>query len=100
MSNLVATPPHPERSWSLAALGLALVALAVYAAASVVDDGLYTLSGALGISAFVAGLKGRRAAKGAGAGTWSATTAIVLGGLLGGAVAGSFVGWVVYHLVS
>lgn len=100
MSELVATPTRSARPWSLVAFVLALTALALYAAATVVDDGFYALSGALGIVAFVAGLKGRRAAKRAGARTWPATAGIVLGGLLGGAFVAAFVGWGIYHLVT
>lgn len=100
MSELAATPSRSTRPWSLAALGLALVALALYAAATFVDDGFYALSGGFGIIAFVAGLKSRRTAKRAGARLWPATVAVVLGGLLGGAVVAAFVGWGIYHLVS
>jgi hypothetical protein len=93
-----------SRTWlatsQYVALAFALAAAAVWVLAGIVDDGLYVLTGVLGIVGFAVGLKGRREARRAGVRTWPAIVAIVLGGLLGAAVVIAFVAWSVYHLVS
>jgi hypothetical protein len=93
-----------DRIWSdrstLAAVAFALAAAVVWFLAGVVDDGLYAVTGALGVIGFGLGVKARRDAGRAGTRTWPALVAIVLGGLLGGAVLVAFVSWSVYHLVS
>jgi hypothetical protein len=101
MSDLTATSSRaPSGPWAYAGFGLALVAAAIWFLAGVVDDGLYAMTGILGLAAFAAGLRGRREAARAGARTWPALVGIVLGGLLGGAVLGAFVYFVLSNAVS
>ena len=101
MSDLAATRGRsPTRSWSYIALPLALSAAAVWVLAGITDDGLYTISGVLGIAGFAAGVRGRREAKRAGVRQWPALVAIILGGFLGAAFVVAFAAWGVYHLVT
>jgi hypothetical protein len=87
MSEVLATRSRaPSGAWSYVAVGFALAAAFVWVLAGVVDDGLYAVTGVLGIAGFGAGLKGRREAKRTGARGWPSLAAIALGGLLGGAV--------------
>jgi len=101
MSQIAATgrPALPGR-WSYVALGFALAAAAVWVLASIVDDALYTITGALGLVAFGLGFKARRVAKRTGARVWPATVAVGLGGLLGAAVIVASVVYGISHLVS
>jgi hypothetical protein len=95
MSEVMATGGRAQSgAWSYIALAFALSAVFVWALAGIVDDGLYALTGVLGIAGFGAGLKGRREAKRTGARGWPSLTAIALGGLLGGAVVAFTVAYV------
>ena len=100
MSNLAVTTRASTGRWSLVGVACALAAAAVWVLAGFVDDGLYMVTGILGIAGFAAGVKGRRDAKHLGERTWPALTAIVLGGLLGGSVLVAFVYFVSTSLAS
>lgn len=101
MSDLVATNSRGEiLISSLVGLACAVAAAGIWVLAGIVDDGLYAVTGIVGIAGFAAGLKGRGEAKRAGGWARAASlTAIVLGGLLGGAVAVSFVYFMTSKLV-
>jgi len=82
-----------------AAIGFALASVIVWVLASVVDDGLYTITGVLGIIAFGLGLKARRDAQRAGSGGRLALAAMLVGGFLGAAVIVASIVYGISHLV-
>lgn len=89
----------PFVTWASASLGLALAAAAIWVLAGIVDDGLYAVTGILGIAALATGLMGRKEAKRAGVRSWQALVAIALGGLLGGAVLVATVVYIVSDVI-
>jgi hypothetical protein len=100
MSDLAApTQRSAFGPWALAGLVLAVASVLVWFLAGVVDDGLYALTGVLGLAGFASGLKARRDAKRAGAPTWPALVAVVVGGLLGGLVVAFSIAYIVSELV-
>ena len=101
MSEITATHGRTSSSpLAYVALGLAVAAAIVWVLAGIVDDGLYTVTGALGILAFSLGVKGRRQASRAHSRSWPAIAAIALGGPLGGAVIVASAVYGISHLVS
>lgn len=64
------------RSWSLAAIALAICAVTVWALAGIVDDGLYPFTGIVGLAAFGLGLQARREARRVGARQWPAVARV------------------------
>jgi hypothetical protein len=101
MSDLTATQSRaPSGPWAYTALGFALASAAIWFLAGFVDDGLYAVTGILGLAAFALGLRGRREAARAHSRSWAALVGIALGGLLGGAVLVAFVYFVISKAVS
>jgi len=82
-----------------AAIGFALASVIVWVLAGVVDDGLYTITGILGIVAFVFGFKARRDDRGAGSRGGPALAAMLVGGFLGAAVIVALIVYGISHLV-
>lgn len=99
MSDITAAQGRPAYGWSFVAVALAIAAATAWVLAGLVDDGLYTVTGALGIVAFGMGLKARREAKRTGARQWPALSATIVGGLLGALVIVSTVVWGLSHVV-
>lgn len=99
MSDL--TAPRRDASpgpWSYAAVAFAIAAAVVWVFAGIVDDGLYAITGALGVVAFGLGFKARGEAKRVGARQWPALAATIVGGFLGGLVIVFSVAYGVMHL--
>ncbi len=96
----IATPRVRASSGRLtyAAIGLALASVVVWVLAGIVDDGLYTITGVLGIVAFGLGLKARRGARRAGSRGRPALAAMIVGGFLGAAVIVASIVYGVSHL--
>ena len=82
-----------------AAIGFALASVIVWVLAGVVDDGLYVITGVLGIVAFGLGTKARRDARRAGFRGRRALAAMLVGGFLGAAVIVASIVFGVSHLV-
>jgi len=82
-----------------AAIGFALASVTVWVLAQVVDDGLYTVTGVLGLVAFGLGLWARRDARRAGSRGRPALAAMLVGGFLGGAVIVFSIVYGVSHLI-
>jgi len=82
-----------------AAIGFALASVIAWVLAGAVDDGLYTITGVLGIAAFGLGFKARRVAQRAGSRGRPALAAMIVGGLLGAAVIVASIVYGVSHLV-
>ena len=100
MSDIAATRGRTSSSrLTYAAISFALAAAVVWVLAGVVDDALYTVTGALGIIAFGLGTMARRDARRAGSRGRAALAAMILGGLLGGAVIVATIAWGISHLV-
>ena len=100
MSNFAATQGRATSDrLAYAAIGFALASVIVWVLAGVVDDGLYTVTGALGIVAFGLGFKARRDARRAGSRGRPALAAMIVGGFLGGLVIVFSVVYGVSHLV-
>ena len=100
MSDIAATPSRtPSSRLTYVAIAFALASAVVWVLAGVVDDALYTVTGALGIIAFGLGIKARRDARRVGSRGRTALVAMVLGGLLGAAVIVASVAYGISHLV-
>ena len=100
MSDIAATPSRtPSSRLTYVAIAFALASAVVWVLAGVVDDALYTVTGALGVIAFGLGTKARRDARRAGSRGRTALGAMVLGGLLGAAVIVASVAYGISHLV-
>ena len=101
MSDIVATRGRTSSSrLAYVAISFALAAAVVWVLAGVVDDALYTVTGALGVVAFGLGTKARRDARREGSRGRAALAAMILGGLLGGAVIVASAVYGISHLVS
>jgi hypothetical protein len=85
MSHVATVQGKPSRL-SYSAVALAAGAVVVWVLAGIIDDGLYAVTGLLGVAAFGLGIKALRAAKRAGSNARLALGATIVGGLLGGAV--------------
>ncbi len=99
MSDIASAHRAPSGRLSYAAVAFAVGSVVVWVLAGIVDDGLYTVTGALGIVAFALGLKARREAKRVGRRQWPALAATIVGGLLGAAVIVASIAYGVSHLV-
>lgn len=99
MSNVASARSTPSSRLSYAALAFAVGAVVAWGLAGMVNQDLYSVTGALGIVAFGLGVKGRRLARSAGESGRLALAATVVGGLLGGAVIAALVGWGISALV-
>ncbi len=100
MSHLASVHRAPSVRLSYTAVTFAVASVAVWVLAGIVDDGLYVVTGVLGIVAFGLGLKARRDARRAGSNGRLALVATIVGGLLGGAVIVASIAYGVSHLVS
>ncbi len=99
MSDIASARGMSSVRLSYAAAALAVGAVVVWVLAGIVDDGLYVVTGVLGIVAFALGLKARREARRAGSNGRLALTAMIVGGLLGAAVIVASIAYGVSHLV-
>jgi hypothetical protein len=99
MSDLAHMSRGRSAGRSYAALSFALAAAVVWVLAGIVDDGLYAITGVLGVAGFGLGAKVRRDERRAGSHGWIALAAMILGGLLGAAVIVATIVWGLSHLV-
>lgn len=99
MSEVASVRSTPSSLLSFVALAFSVGAVVAWVLAGIVDDGLYAVSGALGIVGFGLGAKARREVRRAGSSGRLALTAMIVGGLLGAAVIVATVVWGFSHLV-
>jgi len=86
-----------RRYYPTAALALALLAVATWFLAGVVDDALYPVSAAIGAVAAVAGWKTHKDETGRK--STVSLIAMIVGGLLAAEVILFTIGWVAYHAI-